>query len=79
MKFKTNSSKNKLQINQAILLTSVILSSPLKLPNCSPPEVFCKKGVVKNSTKLTGKHMCQSPPCNFIKKETQHRHILKFQ
>ena len=26
--------------------------------NC--PEVFCKKGVLKNFTKLTGKHLCQS-------------------
>ena len=25
-----------------------------------PPEVFCKKGVLKNFTKFTGKHLCQS-------------------
>ena len=24
-----------------------------------PPEVFCKKGVLKNFAKLTGKHLCQ--------------------
>ena len=24
------------------------------------PEVFCKKGVLKNVTKFTGKHMCQN-------------------
>ena len=24
------------------------------------PEVFCKKGVLRNLTKLTGKHLCQS-------------------
>ena len=24
------------------------------------PEVFCEKGVLKNSTKFTGKHLCQS-------------------
>ena len=45
-----------------------------------PPEVFCKKGVLRNFTKFTGKHLCQSlffnkvtdlrPACNFIKKET---------
>ena len=26
----------------------------------SCPEVFCKKGVLKNFAKLTGKHQCQS-------------------
>ena len=26
----------------------------------SRPEVFCKKGVLRNLTKLTGKHLCQS-------------------
>ena len=26
----------------------------------SLPEVFCKKGVLKNCTKFTGKHLCQS-------------------
>ena len=44
----------------------------------SHPEVLCKKGVLKNSTKFTGKHLCQSlffdkvagQVCNFIKKET---------
>ena len=25
-----------------------------------PPEVFCKKGVLRNFAKLTGKHLCQS-------------------
>ena len=25
-----------------------------------PPEVFYKKGVLKNFTKFTGKHLCQS-------------------
>ena len=41
----------------------------------SRPEVFCKKGVLRNFKKLTGKHLCQSlfcndSACNFIKKET---------
>ena len=26
--------------------------------NC--PEVFCKKGVLRNFAKCTGKHLCQS-------------------
>ena len=25
-----------------------------------PPEVFCKKGVLRNFVKSTGKHLCQS-------------------
>ena len=25
-----------------------------------PPEVFCKKGVLRNLAKFTGKHLCQS-------------------
>ena len=26
----------------------------------SRPEVFCKRGVLENFTKFTGKHLCQS-------------------
>ena len=26
---------------------------------CSVKKVFCKKGVLKNFTKFTGKHLCQ--------------------
>ena len=26
----------------------------------SPPEKFCKKGVLRNFTKVTGKHLCQN-------------------
>ena len=38
----------------------------------SRPEVLCKKGVLKNSIKSTGKDLCQSLFFNnFIKKETQ--------
>ena len=25
-----------------------------------PPEVFCKKGILRNFAKFTGKHLCQS-------------------
>ena len=34
----------------------------LKINKCrsSRPEVFCKKGVLRNFTKFTGKHLCQS-------------------
>ena len=38
-------------------------------------EVFCKKGVLRNFAKFTGKNLCQGlflnkVACNFIKKET---------
>ena len=43
----------------------------------SRPEVFCKKGVLRNFAKFTGKHFCQglffnkvAGSCNFFKKET---------
>ena len=44
----------------------------------SRPEVFCEKGVLRNFSKFTEKHLCQSlsfnkvagGACNFIKKET---------
>ena len=42
-------------------------------------EVFCKKGVLRNLAKFTGKHLCQSlffnkvEACNFIKKRLWHR------
>ena len=44
----------------------------------SETDVFCKKGVLKNFEKFTGKHLCQillfnkvaGGTCNFIKKET---------
>ena len=36
----------------------------------SCPEVFCKKGVLKNFAKFTGKHLCQSL---FFNKKLWHR------
>ena len=38
---------------------------------CSPPEVFCKKGVLKNFAKFTGKHLCQSLIFNEVGKTSQ--------
>ena len=48
---------------------------------CGILEVFCEKGVFKNFTKFTGKHLCQSlllikllaEAFKCIKKETPHR------
>ena len=54
----------------------------LSRSNCSsekqPPEVFYKKGVLRNFAKLTRKHLCQrlffnkvtALACNFIEKDT---------
>ena len=48
----------------------------------SRPEVFCKKGVLRNFTKFIGKHLCQSllfnrvaglSPTNLLKKRFWHR------
>ena len=52
-------------------------SFPHERDRSSRPEVFCKKGVLRNFAKFTGKHPCQglffnkvAGPCNFLKKET---------
>ena len=46
------------------------------------PEVFCKKGVLRNFTKFTGKHLCardsflmkvQARPATLLKKSLWHR------
>ena len=47
----------------------------LMFAESSHPEVFCKKGVLGNFAKFTGKHLYQSPfcrphSCTFIEKET---------
>ena len=60
----------------------------------SRPEVFCKKGVLKNFTKFTGKYLCQSlffnrvpglaglRPTTVLKKRLWHRcfpvNLVKF-
>ena len=46
------------------------------LSKSSRPEVFCKKGILKNFAKFTGKYLCQSLFFNKVaglslKKETQ--------
>ena len=48
----------------------------------SRPEMFCKKGVLRNFAKFTGKHLCQSlffnkvaglRPATLLKKRLWHR------
>ena len=47
-----------------------------------PSQVFCEKGILRNFTKLTGKHLCQSlffnkiaglSPATLLKKRLWHR------
>ena len=42
----------------------------------SRPEVFCKKGALRNFTKFTGKHLCQS--LFFNKDDVYMRPEMKF-
>ena len=44
-----------------------VYSSENEVVKKSRMEVFCKKGVLRNFVKITGKHLCQS--LFFIKKE----------
>ena len=45
-----------------ILIRSLMLDAELVKMSCkrSRSEVFCKKGVLRDFTKFTGKHLCQS-------------------
>ena len=66
-------------------ITNVNSSSKIHLSwviyRSSRQDVFCKKGVLRNLTKFTGKHLRQSlffnkvagEACKFIKKEIWHR------
>ena len=42
------------------VFTSSTTGSQVCLNQKQPPEVFSKKGVLKNFAKFTGKHLCQS-------------------
>ena len=50
-----------------------------KLLGSSRPEVFCKKGVLRNFARFTGKHLCKSFfysinwPATLLKKKLWHR------
>ena len=56
----------------------------LKTYRSSRPEVFCKKGVLENFAKFTGKHLCHSlffkvagiRPATLLKKRLWHRRFL---
>ena len=63
-----------------------LLFGSWSLVRSSHPDVFCKKGVLRNFAKSTGKHLCQSlfftkvaglrpKACNLIKKRLWHKYF----
>ena len=74
---------------RSIIADKAIKSEALKMAivfyanyRSSRPEVFCKKGVLKNFAKFTEKHLCQSlffnivaglRPATILKKRLWHR------
>ena len=65
----------------------LMVVSKLSLARSRRPEVFCKKDVLRNFAKFTGKHLCQSlffnkvaepSPCNFNTKRLQRRRFCEF-
>ena len=67
-----------------INLTTKVLKTLRAVYRSSRPEVFSKKGVLKNFTKFTGKHLCQNlffnrvaglRPVTLLKKRLWHRSL----
>ena len=48
------------------MLCKFLILNFIFIVRSSRPEVFCKKGVLRNFTKFTGKHLCQSPFFNKV-------------
>ena len=42
------------------LRTIMVIITTTNIIQKQPPQVFCKKGVLRNFAKFTGKHLCQS-------------------
>ena len=55
------------------MLLVEIYQKCVQLFRSSRPEVFCKKDVLRNFTKFTGIHLCQSLFLNKVKKRIWHR------
>ena len=69
----------------SIMKETIVMIVIVTTVRSSRLEVFCKKGVLNNFSKFTGKHLCWSLfliACNVIKKRLQHRwfpmNIAKF-
>ena len=70
---------NKTESKIDVICVSNTLVKDGDICRSSRPEVFCKKGVLKNFGKFTGKHLCQSlrhEVCNFIKKRDSSTNIF---
>ena len=57
--FKVNNEKDGLTSVDIGLVYLLIILNLFKTFGSSRPEVFCKKGALRNFTKFTGKHLCQ--------------------
>ena len=62
-----------------------VLNMTLSMYRSSRPEVFCKKGILRNFVKFTGKHQCESlffrlfcrlNPATLLKKRLSQRCFL---
>ena len=51
---------------QGALFLEVEGTNQWKVIRSSRPEVFCKKGALRNFAKFTGKHLCQSLSFNTV-------------
>ena len=49
-----------LALNTSLMKTDKCAVLTMKIARSSRPKVFCKKGVLRNFTKFTGKHLCLS-------------------
>ena len=68
-----------------LVIKEQINNNAVDMVRTSRPEVFCKKGVLRNFVKFTGKHLCQSfffnkvaglRPATLLKKKLWHRCFL---
>ena len=57
--FKVNNEKDGLTSVDIGLVYLLIILNLFNNFGSSRPEVFCKKGALRNFTKFTGKHLCQ--------------------
>ena len=64
----------------AASIPTLCIAGRCSILRSSRPEEFCKKGVLRNFAKFTGKHLCQglffnkvAKACNLLKKSLRHR------
>ena len=53
-------------------MSSKVIFNDIRIIKSSRPEVFCKKGVLKNFARFTGKPLCLKP-ATLLKKRLWHR------